>query len=70
MGKNTWKVLGIVFISLFVLQGFFGLLMLGNQQIEKDYMQEDLYWLCEYSNDLVDIVNDDTYYIYDESEVD
>lgn len=70
MGKNTWKVLGIIFISLFVLQGFFGLMFVGYQEIEKDYMQEDLYWLCEYSNDLIDYSNDYIYYIYEEYEWD
>lgn len=70
MGKNTWKILGIVFISLFVLQGILGVMLLGSYEIEKDLMQEDLYWLCGYSNDLVDYSNGYVYYVYDEDEID
>ena len=70
MGKNTWKIVGIVFISLFFLQAFFVSMIIESNETEKDYMQKDLYWLCEYSNDLIDYSNDYVYYIYEEDEID
>ena len=58
--------------KVLIIIGIIGLILslvyvIGTQQVEKNLMQEDLYWACEYANDLTGLVNDQAYYLFEDN---